>query len=92
VTAFLYVYFKAPADADPAPLVRAMQAELVRETGVQGRVMRRRDRPETWMEVYEDIGDFDDFETRLAAAVHRHRLDAVLQPGERRHVERFVSA
>jgi Domain of unknown function (DUF4936) len=92
VTANLYVYFKAPPDADVAPRVRAMQAELASETGVQGRVMRRRDRPETWMEVYENIGDFDGFETRLAAAADRHGVAALLQPGERRHVERFVSA
>jgi hypothetical protein len=92
VTANLYVYFKAPPEADVAPRVRAMQADLARETRVQGRVMRRRDRPETWMEVYEDIGDFDEFEARLAAAVDRHGLGAVLQSGERRHVERFVSA
>ncbi len=92
MTANLYVYFKAPTDADVAPRVRAMQAELARDTHVQGRLMRRRDRPETWMEVYEDIGDFDAFEARLAAAAERHDLAALLQAGERRHVERFVSA
>ena len=92
MTAYLYVYFKAPTGADVAPRVRGMQTELARETGVQGRVMRRRDRPETWMEVYEDIGDFDAFEAHLAAAVDRHGLSAVLQPGELRHVERFISA
>ena len=92
MTANLYVYFKAPLDADVAPRAQAMQADLYRECGVQGRLMRRRDRPETWMEVYEDIGDFDAFEARLTAAAGRHGMEAVLQAGERRHVERFVSA
>ena len=54
--------------------------------------MRRRDNPETWMEIYEDVGDFDAFEARLAAAAQAHGLTALLKEGERRHVERFVSA
>jgi hypothetical protein len=90
VTASLYVYFKCPTDADVVAPVAAMQAELLRESGVRGRLMRRRDDPTTWMEIYEDIGDFAQFEVRLAAAVERHGLERVLRPGEHRHAERFI--
>jgi hypothetical protein len=92
VTGNLYVYFKAPPTADVPGRVRAMQEDVARETGVRGRLMRRRDNPETWMEVYEDVGDFDTFESRLAAAADRHAVADVLKDGERRHVERFVPA
>ena len=91
MTASLFVYFKCPADADVVAPVGAMQNHLARECGVRGRLMRRRDDPTTWMEIYEDIGDFDRFEAHLAAAVARHRIEALLRPGERRHAERFVS-
>jgi hypothetical protein len=91
VTASLYVYFKAPADADVATPVATMQEALARESGVRGRLLRRRDDPTTWMEIYEDIGDFAQFEALLAAAVSRHGLEGLLRPGERRHAERFVT-
>lgn len=91
MTASLYVYFKCPADVEVTAAVRAMQAELLRESGVHGRLLRRRDDPTTWMEIYENIGDFTQFEALLDAAVARHGLGALLRPGERRHAERFVT-
>jgi len=92
VSASLYVYYKTAADAAVAPRVRAMQAELAASTGVRGRLMRRRDDPCTWMEIYEGIGTFDSFEPLLAAAVAQHGLDDLVRAGERRHAERFVAA
>jgi hypothetical protein len=92
VSASLYVYFKTAPGADVAPPVRRMQAELAQLSGIQGRLMRRRDDASTWMEVYEGLADPERFEAMLADAVARHGLDALLRPGERRHAERFVDA
>jgi hypothetical protein len=42
------------------------------------------------MEVYEPVHDPAAFEPVLAALAAAHRLDELLAPGERRHLERFV--
>jgi hypothetical protein len=92
VSASLYVYYKTAPDAAVAPRVHGMQSELARRSGVQGRLMRRRDDACTWMEIYEGIGDLEAFEATLAEAVARHGLEDLPRPGERRHAERFVDA
>jgi hypothetical protein len=92
VSASLYVYYKTAPDAAVAPRVHDMQSDLARQTGVQGRLMRRRDDATTWMEIYEGLGDLHAFEATLADAVARHGLDDLPRPGERRHAERFVDA
>ena len=81
-----YVYYKV--DEARREVLRA-QIELlfgkVREqTGVQGRWMRRRDEPSTFMEVYESVRDAAAFEAVLA------RESSGL--GLERHVERFICA
>lgn len=92
MTASLYIYYKATTAPDVAARVRAMQADLSRRSGIQGKLMRRRDAPDTWMEVYEAVGSFETFEAVLSEAVTHHRLEELLPPGERRHLERFVAA
>jgi hypothetical protein len=92
VTVSLYVYYKLPPDVDPRALVKAMQADLRVRSGVAGRLLRRRDDPATWMEVYEGLDDAAGFETMLDAAVVRHGLMGILGTGGSRHVERFVTA
>jgi quinol monooxygenase YgiN len=81
-----YVYYRV----DPAQ-VPALRAQIERviaaveqATGVRGRWLRRRDQPQTYMEVYEDVADAQAFEALLA------RETAAL--GLERHVERFVCA
>jgi hypothetical protein len=92
VTASLYVYYKAPPSPEVADRVRAMQSDLAARSGIQGRLMRRRDQPETWMEIYEAVGAFETFEPLLEDAVARHALGDLVLPGQRRHAERFVAA
>jgi quinol monooxygenase YgiN len=81
-----YVYYKVEEARREA--LRAQVEELfarVREqTGVQGRWMRRRDEPSTFMEVYENVPDAAAFEAVLA------RESSTL--GLERHTERFVCA
>jgi IMP cyclohydrolase len=81
-----YVYYRV--DASRLPGLRAEIERLFgvveRATGVRGRWMRRRDKPDTYMEVYEDVRDEAAFEALLAREVAELGLD--------RHVERFVCA
>jgi DNA-binding transcriptional regulator YdaS (Cro superfamily) len=69
-----------------------MLPALARETGVQGRLLRRSEDATTWMEVYEGVTDCAAFERALAAAVERHDLRQLLAPGTQRHVECFIEA
>ena len=81
-----YIYYRV--DASRLPALRAEVERLFdavqRATGVRGRWMRRRDKPDTYMEIYEDVRDEAAFEALLA------REAAGL--GLERHVERFVCA
>ena len=69
--------------------VDAMMAEVARATGVHGRLLTRRDRPTTWMEIYADVVDASGFEVELAAAAGRH--DVARHLSGARHVEAFVA-
>lgn len=86
-----YVYYRVIAvpDARLRAAVDRMQAALRSETGVAGRLLRRRDDPHTWMEIYENVDDAMRFEAALSAAMARTGLDALLPTG--RVVERFVA-
>jgi hypothetical protein len=81
-----YVYYKIDSSRAAAlrPQVQALFETVKRQFGVQGRWMRRRDDPATYMEVYEDVADASGFEALL------EREGAKL--GIARKVERFISA
>jgi hypothetical protein len=55
----VYVYYRIAASdhAAAADAVRRLLVAVAKGTGVTGRCMRRQDDPETWMEVYEAVGD-----------------------------------
>lgn len=90
MTTHYYVYYRVAAGDDSrlqSAVVR-MQEALRAETGIAGRLLRRRDDPDTWMEIYENVSDAERFEAALAAAAAREGLDALAPSG--RVVERFV--
>lgn len=88
-----YVYYRiAPERADDAKrIVAALQQDVLRQTGVRGRLLRRRDDPATWMEIYEGIANESAFEAALAAAVERSGFQRVLASGSNRIAETFVA-
>ena len=87
----LYVYYKVKASGDHAarlePLVRAMQARLAAELGVNGQLKRRpdtRDGLQTWMEVYTGVGE--QFAPQLDAAAAAAGLAALIDGPRRAEV------
>lgn len=85
-----YVYYRiAPRrEAEAAAAVDQLLFEIAAQTGVQGRLLRKRDEPALWMEVYADVpGDW--LEAPLAAAAARLQFERFLQPGSSRRVECF---
>ncbi len=89
-----YVYYRVnPAKVEE--LRRAIVAlfeAIARECGVQGRWLRRRDDPTTYMEVYEGIPDAAQFSARLASEIERLGFGRLLESGSTRHAEAFVAA
>ena len=79
-----YVYYKVePGRVEELrPRVEALFEKIQDQFGVHGRLMRRRDDPTTYMEVYEDVEDERGFEALL------EREGAKL--GVQRKLERFV--
>jgi hypothetical protein len=79
-----YVYYKVePGRVDELrPRVEALFQKIQNQFGVHGRLMRRRDDPTTYMEVYEDVKDERGFEALL-------ELEGA-KLGVQRKLERFV--
>lgn len=83
------VWYRVTDDGpDTETVLRSMMARLACRTGISGRLMKKRDEPRLWMEVYQGIVDADAFESRLAQAVDEYDVDMFVA-GERR-VECFI--
>ena len=80
-----YIYYRV--DADRVDAVRSSVQRIFQavkaKTEIQGRWMRRRDDPTTYMEVYEGVADDAAFEALLAREAAGFGLE--------RRVERFRS-
>ena len=87
-----YIYYRVALErADEARrVVAAIQDEVLKHTGVRGRLLRRRDDPATWMEIYDDVADEKAFVASLSAAVERQGFQRLIVPGSSRIAEIFV--
>ena len=86
-----YVWYRVvDASTEARRAIAALQDELAANTGIRGRVLVRRDDPQTWMEIYEGVTAREQFEPALAAAVDHHRAAAFAHDGAR-HTEAFVA-
>lgn len=86
-----YIYYRvADDDTETETQVRAMQTRLACRSGISGCLMKRRDDPHTWMEIYENVADSIDFEQQLARAVSEFDVEMFLASEGRRVVECFV--
>lgn len=86
-----YIYYRVDA-AKAGPCAVAVEYVLDavhRKTGVQGRVLKKRNEPLLWMEIYEHVTDEARFEWELAEAVAGSGISGMLQSGSGRHTECF---
>lgn len=88
-----YVYYRVDA-ARTGPC--AVAAEFIldavkRKTGIEGRVLKKRNEPLLWMEIYENVADEAGFEWELAEAVTASGIAQLLQEGKGRHTECFAA-
>ena len=85
-----YIYYRvADDDHETETQVRAMQARLACRSGIAGRLLKRRDDPYTWMEIYENVADSQHFERHLARAVSEFDVEMFLARDARRIIECF---
>jgi hypothetical protein len=87
----VYVYYRVVGDhALARDAVAAMMADLEGRTGVCGRLLRRCDDDNTWMEVFAPVREIVRFNAALEACEVQHRLAGCAEHG-RRHRECFVA-
>jgi hypothetical protein len=91
MTASYYIYYRVKPEqaADVRSAVIELQRSLAEKIGVTGRLLCRRDQPDTWMEVYENVGDADAFEALLANELERLKFQDRLGAGSSRQLEVF---
>ncbi|MHB1246086.1 MAG: DUF4936 family protein [Sulfuriferula sp.] len=86
-----YIYYRVKDDdAETETHIHAMQTRLACRSNIKGRLLKRRDDPSTWMEIYENVADSINFEHQLARTVSEFDVDMFLTGDGRRVIECFV--
>lgn len=87
-----YIYYRVDAAKTDAcaVAVQKLLAAVQKRTGIQGRVLKKRNESLLWMEIYEPVADEASFEWELAEAVAASGITALLQAGSARHTECFA--
>lgn len=87
----LFVWYRVVRD-DPETeaLVRGMLARLACRTGVAGRLMKKSDAPEVWMEIHARVGDPGRYQRAMRQALDIYDLDLFIDGA--RHIENFREA
>ena len=87
-----YIYYRV----DPAHLLEAdaavkqIQYEIEAHFRVAGRLLKKRDEPLLWMEIYENVAASAAFEAALKVAENKAGIMRYLNQGQR-HLECFVA-
>jgi len=87
-----YIYYRVdPVQAETcAAAVQKLLATMQERSGIRGRLLKKRNEPLLWMEIYEQVIDEARFELELAEAVAASGINALLQAGSTRHTECFA--
>ncbi len=84
-----FIYYRVAKSAEAAVTVRKLQSAIHERLGIAGRVLKKRDEPAMWMEIYEGVSDAAEFEAVLAALIDGAGFDGVLAAGSTRKTECF---
>ena len=87
-----YVYYDVSVQNEDKvrTAVRNLQRAIADATGIQGRLLCRRDKCETWMEVYEGVSDGSAFQSVLDSEVKLQCFAQLLAPHSQRTTEVFI--
>lgn len=71
-----FVWYRVnQADNDTETAIRSMMSRLSCRSGVAGRLLKKRDEPRLWMEIYADVADSTGFERLLQQAVDEYDVE-----------------
>jgi hypothetical protein len=86
-----YIYYRIQPEFAPAieSAIQRMQLEIKAQLGIAGRLLKKRDDPALWMEVYENVAENAAFEDVLRSAESATNIAGLLDPGSKRHIECF---
>jgi len=86
-----YIYYRVAAGAQALARERVgvLLERVRRESGVQGRLLRKRGESDLWMEIYEAVPNEHTFTASLDAGVQDLALNEVLMQGWSRRLECF---
>ncbi len=87
-----YIYYRIQTNLIPAieTAIQLIQSEIQTQLGVTGRLLKKRDEPELWMEIYEKVPDASAFEAVLREAETKSGIASLLDPASKRHLECFL--
>lgn len=93
MTCSYYIYYRVNPEKAQAcePRIRELFAAVQKATGISGRLLKKRDEPLLWMEVYENVSDQAHFEWELADIADQIKVREFLEPDTTRHCECFES-
>jgi len=79
-----YVWYRVEKDdVETETAVRGMMARLACRTGIAGQLLKKRDEPRLWMEVYADVSDPGAFERLMAQKVDEFDLGMFIDGARR---------
>lgn len=85
-----FVWYRVSLDdRDTEITVRSMMASLACRSGVAGRLLKNRDEPVLWMEIYDEVADPARFEAYLRQAVDEYDVEMFIDG--RRTTECFLA-
>jgi len=88
-----YIYYRVDPEllleADAA--VKQIQYELEAHFSVAGRLLKKRDEPLLWMEIYENVPSSTEFEAALQVAENKAGITRFVRGDGQRHLECFVA-
>ncbi len=84
------VWYRVADDGpDTETVLRSMMARLACRTGVMGALLKKRDEPRLWMELYQGVTDAHAFESHLALVADEYDVDMFV--ADARRVECFLN-
>jgi hypothetical protein len=94
MTTAYYIYYRLRpgSERNAQARIQELHAALLAKCGINGRLLTKRDEPDLWMEVYEQVRDTAAFEAALAQETAHLKLDDLVRLGSARRLECFIDA
>lgn len=88
-----YIYYRVDAayTLEASAAVKQIQYEIEAHFSVAGRLLKKRNEPLLWMEIYENVASSEEFETVLNTAEIKSEIKRFMQENEQRKIECFVA-